>query len=230
MRECLKYGGVNFSMHVVFDWSDNKEYDFYLSDYNIIVETHGVQHYEESFKRIGGRTLKDEQNNDEYKMSLALKNEIKEYIVIDCKLSDFEYIYANIKSSVLNKIIDFNSIDKDEIAKKSLSNYLIKVCDMWKSGVTDVTYIANVMSLSEHTIRTYLKKCQKLGLCEYFKTCRNLRTRAVRCKTTNETFDAIADACKKYNVHSCAVRKSCLHPEYSAGKLPDKTKLYWEYI
>lgn len=230
MRECLKQSGVNFNMHVVFDWSNNKEYDFYLPDYNIIVETHGVQHYEESFKRIGGRTLKDEQDNDKYKIDLALKNKIKEYVEIDCRLSDFEYIYANIKSSALNRIIDFSSIDEDKIAKGSLSNYLIKVCNMWNYGVTDVAYIANEMSLSEHTIRTYLKKCQKLGLCEYSKTCRNLRTRAVRCKTTNETFDAIADACKKYDIHACAVRKSCLHPEYSAGKLPDKTKLYWEYI
>ena len=230
MRECLKQCKVNFEAHVIFNWSDNKEYDFYLPDFDIIIETHGIQHYEESFKRIGDRTLEDEQSNDKYKADLAIKNGIKEYVIIDCRLSDFEYIYTNIESSILNTIIDFNSIDKNKLVKMSLSNYMMKTCDMWNSGITDVKLLSNEIGLSEYTIRTYLKKCEELGLCEYSKVCRSLKAKPVKCKTTGEVFNATVDACKKYNIQSCAIRKSCLYPKYSAGKLSDKTKLYWEYV
>ena len=73
MRECLKQSQVKFEMHKRFDWSNNKEYDFYLSDYNIIIETHGCQHYEESFVRCNGQTLKEVQNNYKFNSTLDQK-------------------------------------------------------------------------------------------------------------------------------------------------------------
>jgi len=35
---------VLYETEVQFDWSDNKRYDFYLPEYNAIIEMHGKQH------------------------------------------------------------------------------------------------------------------------------------------------------------------------------------------
>lgn len=230
MREFLKQSGLKFEMHKVFDWSNSKEYDFYLPNYNVIVETHGIQHYNNSFGRLTDCTLKQVRDNDDYKMKLAIANNINKYIIIDCRESDFDFIYNNIRSSELSDIIDFTLINKDILIKNSLTNYLVKTCEMWNSGVKNVEDIAKEIGLSTYTITSYLKRCDKINLCDYKKFVKNKTTRRVKCKTTNELFDSMTDACKTYNIKSCAIRKSCLNNKYSAGKLSDKTKLYWEYV
>ena len=230
MRECLEQSGLTFEMHKTFDWSNLKEYDFYLSDYNIIIETHGEQHYKHSFKRLGGMTLEDVQLNDKYKEKIAIENGINKYIIIDCQESDFDYIYENIELSELNTIINFELIDKNKVSKNSLTNYLINACELWNSGIKDIKIIAEKMKLSSHTIVSYLKRCDKIGLCDYTNYMKSKKTRIVKCKTTGEIFVSMTDACQKYNIQKSAIRKSCLNPEYSAGKLINKTKLYWEYV
>ena len=85
------------------NWSQNKRYDFYLPDYNAIIEVHGEQHYRYTGR---GRSLKEEQENDKFKEELALKNGIKHYIVIDCRKSDSQYIKSNLFNSELNELFD----------------------------------------------------------------------------------------------------------------------------
>lgn len=41
----LDQAKIKFKIHKKFDWSDKREYDFYLFDYKYIIETHGIQHY-----------------------------------------------------------------------------------------------------------------------------------------------------------------------------------------
>ena len=41
MYSLLKQLEIKFIHHKTFNWSQNKEYDFYLPDYNAIIETHG---------------------------------------------------------------------------------------------------------------------------------------------------------------------------------------------
>jgi len=103
----LKQLNLQVKRHKYFDWSKNvhseieslcgnKEYDFYLKDYNILIETNGLQHYKEcNFSR---RSYYEESENDKLKEKLAIENGIKEenYIVIDCRYSKFEYIKNNI--------------------------------------------------------------------------------------------------------------------------------------
>ena len=48
---------------------------FYLPKYNCIIETHGLQHYEES--SMTSRSLQEEIDNDLFKQEMALKNGIK---------------------------------------------------------------------------------------------------------------------------------------------------------
>ena len=62
-----------------FSWCENKRYDFYfkLNEEEYIIETHGGQHYKKGFSNYGGRTLKEEQQNDKDKYELVINNGIK---------------------------------------------------------------------------------------------------------------------------------------------------------
>ena len=68
MYNILKQLNIKFETQLSktkFEWCKNKLYDFYLSEYNCIIETHGRQHYE----RAKGfyKTLEEEQENDRCK-------------------------------------------------------------------------------------------------------------------------------------------------------------------
>jgi hypothetical protein len=79
----LEQINITFERQKVFEWAIDKKYDFYLPPLNMIIETHGRQHYEESFNYRGSRTLMEEQQNDRLKEDLAKSNNINEYITLN---------------------------------------------------------------------------------------------------------------------------------------------------
>ena len=104
-------------------WCNKYRYDFNfnLNNEEYIIETHGEQHYEEGFSRYGGQTLEQIQENDKNKYNLAIENGIKpeNYIVIDCRKSDLEFIKNNIINSKLNEIFNLDNIDWNKIGQES---------------------------------------------------------------------------------------------------------------
>lgn len=85
IRDYLNRNGINnekeFSIKTNNPIMDIKKYDIYIPLYNLIVEVHGRQHYEEVdfFKN---RTLAEEQANDRLKQQYALDNGFN-YMVVD---------------------------------------------------------------------------------------------------------------------------------------------------
>ena len=156
---------IEYKRQYKTDWSKNKIYDFYLPDYNIIIEVHGEQHYEESRR---GRSLKQEQENDKLKEELALNNGVEYYIVVDCRKSELEYIKNNILNSELNKLFDLSKIDWIKCEEYALKNKVKEVCDYYKEHPMVITSdLAKEFSISSKTIREYLKRGTELGWCEY---------------------------------------------------------------
>ena len=45
MYNLLEQSNINFETQYSPQWGNGHRYDFYLPDYNIIIETHGEQHY-----------------------------------------------------------------------------------------------------------------------------------------------------------------------------------------
>lgn len=160
---------VNFKTQLTnstFKWCGDKRYDFYLLDYNAIIETHGMQHYEQ---RTRGKPLEEEQKNDRIKKDLALNNGIEHYIELDCRYSDLEWIKNSciVSMSVLFeniKDVDFDRADRFAIS----SNKVKDVCLKWSSD-EDLTIIniAKIFDISTDTVTSYLKRGNKLGWCEY---------------------------------------------------------------
>lgn len=152
----------------------NKRYDFYFEKdgQEYIIETHGGQHYtNKGFSSLGGRTLEEEQENDKFKKELALKNNIKEenYIVIDCRKSELEFIKNNILHSRLNDVFDLDNVDWNEISLKSCTSEILKINNMYKNGLS-IMEISKITKYGRDTIRDYLQRCKDSNLNDYDKS------------------------------------------------------------
>lgn len=171
MVDLLNQLNINFMTQLsktTFEWCGKYKYDFYLPYYNIIIETHGRQHYDENtnFKM----SLREVQENDKYKKDLALNNNIKKYIIIDCSKSDIDYIRNNIFNSALSYIFDLNMVDWVSCEKFATTSNIIKdVCYYWKNKNENESTkdLMKKFNLHKVTVINYLKKGTKLGWCEY---------------------------------------------------------------
>ena len=150
-----------------FEWCGSFRYDFYIEEDEIIIETHGGQHYED----CGWSKAKDVQENDRIKYELALQNGIKDedYIVIDCRYSDKEWIKNSILNSKLNKLYDLSKIDWLKAHEFALLNIIKEVCNYWnnKEGWETAKDLENIFKVNRCTILRYLKKGTELGWCNY---------------------------------------------------------------
>lgn len=123
MIELLEQLNISYAKDYRPNWSCNRRYDFYLTDHNIIIETHGNQHYTRyGFKSLGGKTLEEEQENDEFKKTLALENKINDYIVIDCRKSELEWIKRSILNSNIGELFDLSKVNWNRCEQKALEN------------------------------------------------------------------------------------------------------------
>lgn len=136
-------------------------YDFYIPQYKIILEVNGVQHYKQKWDR-------NEVENDKKKKDFALLNGIEEknYVILDCRESNLEFIKKSVIESRLNKIFDFNSIDFVKCSEFASSNLMKQASELWNDGKT-VKEISEMMKLHKHTIISYLKNGNSNKWCSY---------------------------------------------------------------
>lgn len=162
---------IEYLFQFVSNWSNNKRYDFYFeyNDKKYIIETHGSQHYVLS----GFSTPKEEQQNDQYKKELALKNNINYYIELDCRKSNVEWIRNSIINSELNSIFDLSQIDWLKCEEFALSNMVKEICNYWRQHYEinneeiSIIHLCKKFKLNRTTIRKYLDQGTKLGWCNY---------------------------------------------------------------
>lgn len=225
MLNVLKQLGVNFKYQLTksnFNWCKKYKYDFYLYDTNTIIETQGGQHYKEY---CFGKSRNDKEIDD-IKRNLALHHGINNYIEIDCRYSDFDYIKDNIIKSNLSNLYNLSNIDWKECHKNACNSIVLGVCEDYKNE-RPISYLLEKYQISNTTIHKYLHIGTELGLCNYDKQSshfRALRGKYIYCKTTNKIFDSIQCAAKYYHispsgVSSCANGNSSFSGKYNGEKL-----------
>lgn len=163
---------ADFFSEKSFDYSVNENgnkviYDFYIPSKNIIIEVHGAQHYVRQIHN-DARTVQEEQENDKYKMNLAITNGIEEnkYIVIDACCTDFDYIKSNIIDSNLSKYYDLSAVDWSKVFEDSLHSIVLKASSLWNEGYKTCE-IAEKLHKSVSCIISLLKQGNKIGECNY---------------------------------------------------------------
>jgi DNA-directed RNA polymerase subunit RPC12/RpoP/predicted transcriptional regulator len=227
---------TEFETQKIFKWSDNKRYDFYINNMNVIIEVHGGQHYEESCR---GRTLIEEKGNDRFKERVAKENGISKYIVIDARYSELEHIKKSLLDSELSNIFDLSNINWLLCHQNACKSLVKVVCDLWNDGVKSTTLIGSQLHLERSAIRRYLQKGVKLGWCDYsVKKVRSMhllniqekRKCKVVCLNTNEIYDSIQEAAQKYNVSGSKITANCRGNQKTSGKHPiTGERLVWMY-
>lgn len=240
----LKQLDLNFKTQLskkIFKWCNSYKYDNYIDKINSIIETHGIQHYENTTGNW--RKLNETQENDKQKELLAKSNGINHYIVLDCRKSELEWIKNSIMNSKLPLLLNFSEEDINwlkchEYACKSLVKL---VCVEWRGEVNNILNIENKLKISKSAIINYLKQGTKLGWCippyspkkekeKRINLMKDKNSKKVICLTTKEIFNSISDATLKNKLrNSSGISQCCLNNRKSAGKLPNGTKLTWMY-
>ena len=196
-------------------WDKNIRYDDYLPKYNIIIENHGLQHYED----VGfGRTLAEEQENDRIKYEKAMAHNIDEYIVLDCRKSEVDWIKRSIMASKLPQIFGFTEEDIDWFAadEYATKNIIKQMCVEWENGLT-MADASLKYGVSEGTIREWLKKGAKFGWCGYDP---KWRYKKVYCFQLDKTFPYINEAAKETGICQSDITLCCHRKQSYAGFHP----------
>ena len=190
--------GVQYKSQFKFD-NEKYRYDFYIPSLNMIIETHGRQHYEQH-RRKGARTLEEEQENDRIKYEIAVANGIKHYVVIDCSDSTFSYIKQSIMSSVLKDILELDEVDWEAISTKSESSMVVDVINYYKHNNKSISEIATHFGLAKNTVRNYVSRGLEIGLCKHKEINTGKEVVAVMNGEVVEVSKTIAEMSSKYNI------------------------------
>lgn len=164
--------GINFITqlsHTTFKWCKSYKYDFYIPNTNTIIEVHGRQHYEDTSSSL----YKYNVNNDISKEKLAKENGISNYIIIDCRKSELDYIKNSIinNSELLQTLNvcseDINWLECDRFTSKS---FMTLSCEC-KNNHPELSTkdIGKIFGMAGTTIQKYLQKGAELGICIYDK-------------------------------------------------------------
>jgi very-short-patch-repair endonuclease len=239
MYSVLEQLNIDFTTQLsktTFKWCGDYRYDFYIQELSIVVETHGKQHYETRSKNSNyKKTLQEEQTNDKLKKELALQNGIKEenYIVINCKKSELEYIKNSIlNNKKINKLFDLSNIDWLKCHEFACSSRVKEACNLWDSGVHSTTKIGNVLNLDRNTISKYLKKGAELGWCDYNIeiNLKKKNKKTVICLNTKEIFKSLKDAAIKFDINHSSISQCCKNKQLFAGQEKNTgVYLQWQY-
>lgn len=222
-------------------WIKPKRYDFYISSLDCIIETHGKQHYKET----GGiwNSLKSTQDNDKYKEDIAIKNNIKNYIIIDCRESESSFIKNNILNSKLKDLLPLNNVNWEKCNIDASSNLVKLSGELWNKKTKDTKEISKLLNISLTTTLIYLKKAKQLGWCDYDKSItRNLITKTkisgknsvlakkTICLNTGQIFDTLSSAGKWCDRTGSEIGRSCYADRNYCGNHPiTGEKLRWMY-
>ena len=198
------------------EWAPSFRYDCYLKEKNIIIENHGPQHYE----YVGfGRSLEEEQENDRVKESLAINNNIYKYIVLDCMVSDIQWIKSSIMNSELPILYNFieDDIDWNKADEYTTKNIIKKMCQEWENGLT-IQDASMKYGVIPATIQKWLRKGYKFGWCTYDPKFMKM---PVYCFQLDKEFPSATKAEKETGVISYDILQCCRGLFTRAGTHPD---------
>ncbi|MFB6804666.1 hypothetical protein ACFCVU_26595 [Peribacillus butanolivorans] len=207
--------GLGIDEKVIEKLTGTKKYDFYIEDYEgkrIIIEVHGRHHYEDN--SLTGRTLEEEMSNDKIKKCIAITNgqiNENEYIEIDCRKSDFNYMKDSIKKE-LKKILDEKILDNVDYVKaytESQKSLKLLSWELYNNGKKS-SEIARDLNMSQSRIVQYLHHGAELGKSNYdAKMDRNANRIIVKLvgKTCIKEFNSLNDLYKFLGIRMEVYRK-----------------------
>ena len=212
-------------------WCGKYKYDFYFenNEKKVIIETNGMQHYEKSFSVKDGKTVKDIRENDKKKRELALQY-IDNYIEIDCRRSEYNFVVKNILLSELSQLYDLSKINFIKCQEFAINSLIVDTCLDYKSGMP-FNDIITKYKISYSGLRHYLLEGNELGLCSYKPINKKKEYgQSVVCMNNKTVYDSIIQASRETGVSQGAIKASCVERrKIKTNKLFDEWLFYNDY-
>ena len=145
-----------------FLWSERKRYDFYLPEYNTIIEIHGGHHYKESYKK--DRSLRDVRTIDQRKYLLAKQNGLN-YIEINVDKNSSEKIFEEINITLQDNLNIISVAEMATVLENSLIPIYCHIVKLLKQE-KDVYYISKRLGRSVGSIQNYIRKAKSKRLVD----------------------------------------------------------------
>jgi len=217
--------GVEFETQKSFNWSQKKRYDFYIPYLNMIIETHGEQHYNEILGNF--HSLSKQMSNDDLKYKNAIKNgiQINNYVIVDCRNSNYNWLKESF-IGIFETYFDLSNIIWDDVFLFCTTSNIIKACEMWNNGEYSARIIGKSLKLTSATIRRYLIKGTELCLCKYEPNKFKKGKRSNRCKEIYkysidgkfiEKYKSLTDAGLDVGIHASNITMCARGHKSTAG-------------
>lgn len=226
-ESCLRINEVSYEKEYYIKGS-NRRYDFYLPEYNTIVEIHGSQHYRET---KGWGTLSETQENDANKKKKALSLGYK-FIELNWGSSNTQALLKEIKSKFVY-MKDFNIYKELETLPE-----LKRIVQLWEENPYNSRLIEKELKVGATTRKKLLRQAKGLGLIEYdseFAQSKN-KIKAVVCLNERRVYSSISEAGELFNIDKSSIGNNCRNnfgietKSKSAGRHPiTKEKLQWMF-
>lgn len=211
----LEVKGVNYKYQKVFKELPNRRFDFYLPEENIIIETHGIQHYDTS-----SRWYNDSISQDKDKR-IFCKNKGYTLVEVDCRKSNFKFIVEKINSNyLLDSISEEEELKIQSLIERNKKYPIQDILSLYnrKYRIKDISRKYNVC---DKTISNILNN-KGVNIRKHGK-------RKVRCITTREVFESVTEAENKYSIVKGNISKVCRGKRQTAGVYKEEP-LTWEYV
>lgn len=140
-------------------WCKNYRYDFYLIDFDTIIEVHGLQHY---VQKPGWEDISETQRKDVDKKILGEKH-VSNYIVINASKSRKNYLKEQILHSELVNFLDLSNVDWEECDLFASKSIVYHICEDWNNNVS-VDDMLDKYKIHHDTLYRYLHTCNDAGL------------------------------------------------------------------
>lgn len=213
----LEVKNIPYETQVIFEDLSDRKYDFHikLNRVTYLIETHGEQHYLTEDR--GYYNVETVQESDKIKRQYAKGNNIN-YIELDCRESNFEFIRNSIEN---NKFLP-NIEDKDipnmlELMELSSKYPVKKIIKMYESGKNTVQ-IGKELGYNASTVGHILRR-NSVKMRDGGNT-----KRMVRLVETNQIFSSGYEAMRETGIASSGISNVC------NGKLKTAGGYHWEYV
>ena len=219
MTSILDGNGIIFQYQYSPPWAQGYKYDYCILDKNIIIETHGIQHYQDS-GRFSTNTVQ-QQEIDKIKKRLAQQQGFQ-YYEINCSCSTIEYIENSIATSGLVEKLNLHITNEQKI--RAYRDDTKSLCWRLYDEGNDIHSISKVVHHDIRAVREYLKTGAQLGLCTY-QQYRKLAQVDITTGNIENIFEMIKDASECLNVPRTTISRWC----NQGGKIiyKDKYKIIW---
>lgn len=136
-------------------------YDFFDEDRGLILETHGQQHFEmHCFDKMGGQGLEAVQKNDAEKEAFAREVLGCDYIWLDCRKSEPEWIRREIEKKLT--FYPLERVDWKAAQQETHTSLTLRIVALYNEGVP-LADIAKQVQLYKTTVCTKLRRAKKAG-------------------------------------------------------------------